>query len=156
MGNGYGDFNEKAAAFSNTRLNESANNIELTNHFTQTMNQTMKGIMPEWPSTMKAPMMNAPMPNAMPPPPAQEANSAPPPPGTPPLLQFSIIINGQTHGPYDTNVLAQMAGTGQINAKSMVWRQGMTAWQSADTVPELTVLFTGAVPSVIPIPPPAE
>jgi hypothetical protein len=63
-----------------------------------------------------------------------------------------VSVDGQTYGPYDMNALAQMAGAGQINAQSMVWRQGMAGWQAAGTVPELAGLFAGAG---APPPPPA-
>ncbi|GHU70441.1 hypothetical protein FACS189450_04890 [Spirochaetia bacterium] len=80
----------------------------------------------------------------------------PPMPGVPPPLnlQFSVAVNGQTFGPYDLNVLSQMAGAGQFNAQSMVWRQGMAAWQAAGTVPELAPLFAGTGTPPPPPPPP--
>jgi hypothetical protein len=86
------------------------------------------------------------------PPPVPGAGVPPPMPGAPPALQFNVSVNGQTFGPYDMNTLAQMAGAGQFNAQTMVWRQGMAVWQAAGTVPELSSLFAGAAP---PPPPPA-
>ncbi|GHV88721.1 hypothetical protein AGMMS50267_10810 [Spirochaetia bacterium] len=88
------------------------------------------------------------------PPPMPGAGAPPPMPGVPPPLnlQFSVAVNGQTFGPYDLNVLSQMAGAGQFNAQSMVWRQGMAAWQAAGTVPELAPLFAGT--GTPPPPPP--
>jgi hypothetical protein len=68
------------------------------------------------------------------------------PAGQPPgaQVQFSIVVNGQLHGPYDMDVLSQMAAGGQLNTESQVWRQGMAGWQAAGTVPELAPLFAGA------------
>ena len=68
----------------------------------------------------------------------------PPPMPSAPALSFSLSVNGQVYGPYDMNFLGQMAGSGQINAQSMVWREGMASWQAAGTVPELAGLFAGA------------
>ncbi|GHV11274.1 hypothetical protein FACS189491_02210 [Spirochaetia bacterium] len=91
-------------------------------------------------------------PPAMPP----GAGAPPPIPGAPTLPQsvsFSVAVNGQTYGPYDMNALSQMTAAGQLNAQSMVWRQGMPGWQAAGTVPELAGLFAGA--GAPPPPPPA-
>jgi membrane protease subunit (stomatin/prohibitin family) len=79
---------------------------------------------------------------------------APPPVPAAPVVQFSVSVNGQTYGPYDLNALARMAQAGQINAQSLVWRQGMAAWQAAGTMPELAPLFAG--PGAPPPPSPSE
>jgi hypothetical protein len=91
------------------------------------------------------------MPGAGAPPPMPGAGAPPPMPGAAPAYQFSVSVNGQTYGPYDMGALTQMAGAGQINAQSMVWRQGMAGWQEAGTVPELAQLFRSGAP---PPPPP--
>jgi hypothetical protein len=96
------------------------------------------------------------MPGQTPPPMPGGAGAPPPVPGAPaaPAVQFSVSVNGQNYGPYDMNAMAQMAGTGQLTAQSLVWRQGMPGWQAAGTVPELAQFFAGA--GAPPPPPPAQ
>lgn len=67
-----------------------------------------------------------------------------------PSIAFNVVISGQAAGPYDLNILKQMAATGQLNADSLVWKAGMPAWAKAGTVDELKGLFTNTMP---PIPP---
>ncbi|MDR2596799.1 MAG: SPFH domain-containing protein [Treponema sp.] len=74
--------------------------------------------------------------------------SMPPPP---PLAQYNVAVNGQTTGPFTMEQLAQMAQTGQLTDKTMVWKGGMTGWAAAGTVQELAPLFTQVPP---PPPPP--
>ena len=84
--------------------------------------------------------------------------SAPPAPGTtpppPPLVQYNVAVNGQTLGPFDLNMLAQMAQSGQLTQQSQVWKQGMSAWAAAGTVQELAGLFAPAGTTGAPPPPP--
>ncbi|GHT85420.1 hypothetical protein FACS1894137_09670 [Spirochaetia bacterium] len=136
MGTNHGDFSGNAGEFTNVRLGGAANAMGLTNQFSRQMNQTMADIMPKWPDTMNAPDMR------------QPAQSAPP------QLQFSVSVNGRTYGPYDLNMLSQIAAQGQLHAQSLVWRQGMAEWQAAGTVPELAGLFAGAGTPPSPLPPP--
>ena len=128
------------------------------------MNQNMPGMTPPG-----LPPQGAGAPPAMPgagapppmPPPAPGAGAPPPAPGAPaaaqPVVQYAVSVEGQTYGPFDMNALGQMAGAGQINSQSMVWREGMAEWQQAGTVPELAPLFAGAAaPPQSPPPPPAQ
>jgi len=120
------------------------------------MNQQMPGMTP--PPVPGAPGTGAPppMPGTGAPPPMPGAGAPPPMPGAPVAgVQFSVSVDGQTYGPYDMNALAQLVGAGQVNAQSMVWREGMAQWQQAGTVPELASLFASAAPSMPPPPPPA-
>lgn len=75
-------------------------------------------------------------------------NNNPPPP---PLVQFFVSVNGAQQGPYDANTIAQMITGGQITKATMMWKNGMAGWATADTLAELTQYFN-AVP---PPPPPA-
>lgn len=67
-----------------------------------------------------------------------------------PTVAYSVAVNGQATGPFDINVLQQMALNGQIVASSMVWKAGMAEWVRADSVDELKCLFGKVMP---PIPP---
>ncbi len=75
--------------------------------------------------------------------------AAPPPP--PVNVAFHVAMNGQTVGPYNVGQFSQMLASGQVNAETMVWKEGMASWQPAGTVPELMSLFGGMPP---PPPPP--
>jgi hypothetical protein len=82
---------------------------------------------------------------------------APPAPGMapppPPLVQYSVAVNGQTTGPFTLDQLALMAAGGQFTPRSMVWKQGMSAWTAAGSMAELAPVFNAAPP---PPPPPAS
>ena len=67
-----------------------------------------------------------------------------------PVIAYHVAVNGQATGPFDLNVLSQMATTGQINAESLVWKNGMAEWAKAGTVEELKHLFA-AMPPIPPV-----
>jgi membrane protease subunit (stomatin/prohibitin family) len=79
----------------------------------------------------------------------QQQQNMPPPP---PTVAYSISINGQSAGPFDWQQLQQMVQNGQLTQNTHVWKQGMTAWEIAGNVQELSNLF-GAVPPPPPPPP---
>ncbi len=69
---------------------------------------------------------------------------APPPP--PPVeTVWHVAVNGQTSGPFTGNQLGQGVAKGQIKPDTMVWTNGMSGWQAAGQVPQLSGLF-GATP----------
>lgn len=75
---------------------------------------------------------------------------APVPPPIPNAVQYMVAINGQQHGPYNMQQMAQMAQSGQINASVLVWTQGMPQWAAAGSVPELASLFAATPPPAPP------
>ncbi len=79
------------------------------------------------------------------------AQNAPTPPPIPVAFQVYVAVNGQQTGPFDLNTLKQMKDSGQFNEQSTVWKQGMSGWQAASTIPELSTLFQSQTP---PPPPP--
>ena len=68
-----------------------------------------------------------------------------------PVVAYHVAVNGQVTGPYALNVLQQMATSGQFNADSLVWKNGMTEWVKAGTIDELKTMFV-----IIPPIPPVE
>lgn len=72
----------------------------------------------------------------------------PVPPPMPTATQYMVAINGQQYGPYNIQQMQQMAQSGQINAQTLVWAQGMPQWANAGTVPELSTLFAPAPPPI--------
>lgn len=63
-------------------------------------------------------------------------------PPTVPSTAYYLAVNGQAAGPFDLNVLRQMAGAGQFTSESLVWKAGMAEWAKAGTVDELKSMFT--------------
>lgn len=78
----------------------------------------------------------------------QAAMGTVPPPV--PTISYHIAVNGQAIGPYDMNTLSAMVQSGQLTAATLVWKNGMAAWNRADAVDELKGLFQTTMP---PIPP---
>jgi len=72
-------------------------------------------------------------------------------PQAPPLpqLQLFVAFNGQQTGPFDLDVLRQMAQSGQLTRDSLVWKQGLAAWTAAGQLAELSAMF-GEVPPPVP------
>lgn len=73
-------------------------------------------------------------------------NNATPPPI--PTAAYHIAVDGQATGPYDLQVLQQMAATGHLKTDSLVWKTGMVAWTKAGETDELKRLFAPPVPPV--------
>ena len=67
-----------------------------------------------------------------------------------PVIAYHVAVNGQAAGPYDLAALTQMAIAGTFTKQSLVWKQGMAAWATAETVQELKTVFD-AVPPVPPV-----
>ena len=78
--------------------------------------------------------------------------ATPPPPPMPSATQYTVAINGQQYGPYNLQQMAQMAQSGQINAQTLVWAQGMPQWTAAGSVAELAQLFMATPPPMPPMP----
>ena len=103
------------------------------------MGQQMAGMMGGMQQAQQMPQM-----------PQQAPQMAPPP--MPNAVSYMVGINGQQYGPYNMQQLQQMAQAGQINAQSLVWCQGMAAWEAAGTRSDLASLFAQTPP---PMPPTA-
>lgn len=58
-----------------------------------------------------------------------------------PKTTYNVVVNGKSTGPYDIEVLSQMAQKGEILPDSLVWKQGMTTWQKAEEINDLKGIF---------------
>ncbi len=76
----------------------------------------------------------------------QQQNTPPPPP----IISYSVSVNGQTAGPFNFQQLQQMVQNGQLSQNTHVWKQGMANWEIAGNIQELSNLF-GSVPPPPPI-----
>ena len=85
-------------------------------------------------------------------PPMPGMGGMPPMPGSVPQVSYTVGINGQPYGPCDWNKLQQLVQQGQLTHDTIVWTQGMSQWQKAGEVQELTPLFQGSAPEMPPMP----
>ena len=79
------------------------------------------------------------------------ANQAAPSGVTPPpvpTVTYNVAVDGQATGPFDINILKQMANAGQFKPNSLVWKPGMENWLRADAVDDLKGLFNNAMPPI--------
>ena len=79
------------------------------------------------------------------------ANQAAPSGVTPPpvpTVTYNVAVNGQATGPFDINILKQMAIAGQFKPNSLVWKPGMENWLRADAVDDLKDLFNNVMPPI--------
>jgi len=67
-----------------------------------------------------------------------------------PVVAYHVAVNGQATGPYALNVLQRMATSGQFNADSLVWKNGMAEWVKAGTIDELKSMFV-VMPPIPPV-----
>jgi len=86
----------------------------------------------------------------------QQTSSTPPGPGAvpPPIPQgdqYFAAINGQQCGPYPMDVVNTMVKQGSIQRNTLIWKQGMTNWQTAESVAETASLFTQIPPPLPPL-----
>jgi len=78
----------------------------------------------------------------------QNASAQMPPPIPGQSLYFAVIAGQQT-GPFNMAQLQEMVNKSEISKETLLWKQGMSAWEKADAIPELINLW-GCVPPPIP------
>ncbi|MCH5311146.1 MAG: DUF4339 domain-containing protein [Prevotella sp.] len=92
----------------------------------------------------------------------QSSNAGNPPiPPLPPMSPISepqvsmyLHIGGQNYGPYDYKTCKSLVQNGQLTSQTLVWQEGMAAWQAAGEVAELKSLFVPIPdPNMPPVPP---
>ena len=64
---------------------------------------------------------------------------------TPPPLSagesFYLVVDNVQAGPFGEEHLERMAKNGILTRDTLVWKNGMTAWQKAVTVPEINKIL---------------
>jgi S-DNA-T family DNA segregation ATPase FtsK/SpoIIIE len=78
---------------------------------------------------------------------------------TAPVCLYYASIGGRQAGPFPLAEITRLARAGSIAGDTLVWRQGMSAWQTASSVPEIAGLFPAVSPAAVlplaaPPPPP--
>jgi hypothetical protein len=71
----------------------------------------------------------------------------------PPLHAWHLSVAGQNYGPFQMPALQGMLVSGQFNAATLVWREGMVTWVPAASLPELALLFSPLPSAAMPPPP---
>jgi len=72
----------------------------------------------------------------------------PPLPSTAP--RYYLGVSGQQVGPFDMNGLRLEIQSGRLIKSTLVWKDGMSSWEPADRVPELSTLFPADGPPPLP------
>lgn len=74
----------------------------------------------------------------------------------PPLPSVAVFlgINGAQQGPFDAAGLRAKIASGELKADTLAWKQGMSAWAPASTVPEVAAALAQAASMTPPPLPP--
>ena len=70
------------------------------------------------------------------------------PPPVPVAVQYFVVMNGKSEGPYSFEQLNGMAQSQSINANTLVWKKGMAAWAAAGTVEDVAGIFNNMPPAI--------
>jgi hypothetical protein len=63
------------------------------------------------------------------------------------MSTWHYAVGERSTGPVEEKTLRALIDAGSINGDTLVWREGMTSWAPARTVPEVAALFpTGLTP----------
>lgn len=72
------------------------------------------------------------------------------PPPLPQTALYYVAANGQQQGPFDITTILAYIGNGQINSDTLVWKQGMSAWNRIAQLPEFANSFQSCPPPISP------
>jgi membrane protease subunit (stomatin/prohibitin family) len=91
-------------------------------------------------------------PNAASPAPAPVVATPPPvmPPPVPIAVDYFVVVDGKSEGPFDITQLAQMAGNRSFKSDTLAWKKGMAAWAAAGTFAELADVLN-SIPPPMPV-----
>ena len=53
-----------------------------------------------------------------------------------------MAIDGEQSGPFGMKEIRELIAGGMLTEETLVWKDGMKGWESANTVPDLADLFT--------------
>lgn len=74
------------------------------------------------------------------------------PMAVPPIPQniYHLAINGKSLGPISYEDIKGKIIAGEVNEKTLIWKQGMKTWAAISTVDDFSSLFNGSCPPPIP------
>ena len=76
-----------------------------------------------------------------------------PTPAPPPLSQapsYFLHLNNQQQGGFNFQTVVNLISQGQVNANTLVWKQGMPNWAKIGTLQEFINSFSGQMPPPLP------
>ena len=76
----------------------------------------------------------------------QPNNQTPPP--IPQQKVYFAVINDAQAGPYDLNTLKIMVQQGNINSSTLLWTEGMSNWETADSIADINIIFNSTPPPI--------
>lgn len=84
---------------------------------------------------------------------AQQQTGAPGavPPPLPSQSTFFAAINGEQSGPFTMDTINSMIKQGTLQRSTLLWKQGMPSWQSAENIAEIAALFAQVPPPLPPL-----
>lgn len=65
-----------------------------------------------------------------------------------PIHYYISRDNGPQEGPFTSNQIGLFISTGRLARTDLIWREGLTNWQSCDSLPEVAELFQRVTPAV--------
>jgi membrane protease subunit (stomatin/prohibitin family) len=73
-----------------------------------------------------------------------------PPSGPPPLPTDNVFVSigGQQQGPFNLVQLKQLVTEQKIDRESLIWKDGMAAWATASSLPDIASIFSGVPPKL--------
>jgi hypothetical protein len=83
-------------------------------------------------------------------PPVQPAVTPPPPPPPPAVVDWHVLVNGVSQGPYTEAQLREQIAQGTLTRDALIWNASMAAWAAVSQTP------LAATPPPPPPPPPAS
>lgn len=72
---------------------------------------------------------------------ATTAANQPAPPPIPKATAYFLAIGGKQYGPFTVEQLRPFVPTSQITKETLVWCQGMSAWEPAASRPDIAPIF---------------
>jgi len=72
-------------------------------------------------------------------------NNTPPPL---PVSAYFVAINQQQSGPFTITQIQTMIAAGQVNAQTLIWKEGLNNWINASGIDELKAFFTSTPPPI--------
>lgn len=79
-----------------------------------------------------------------------QAGGPPPVPAAAQAVKFYVVQQGEKSGPFEMDGLKRLAQSGALTRETLVWRAGLTDWQKAGAVADLSPVFADVPPALPP------
>ena len=61
---------------------------------------------------------------------------------------YNVAIDGKLEGPYDKEMLINLARNGNIIGSTLLWKPGMSNWNSLESIAELKDVLNSLPPRI--------